>query len=183
MPYRACRMGWSVKPQQKGQVLQCTPFHRAYIGGQCVKRIANCWKLNKADLLASLMCFADRRVLFSVLFYSIISSGYSFNCLGYSLATGLFFSYRAIVLATGLLLQPPGYSFSFRCFGYSFRCCGSLFCCREFWLGFWVFAVLVRAVCAFFAAPNKQKDCANDRDEDQEVVPAAFVDIVESSYG
>ena len=62
-------------------------------------------------------------------------------------------------------------------------CGSSLFCCREFWLDFWVFAVLVRAVCAFFAAPNQQKDCANDRDEDQKVVPAAFVDIVESSYG
>ena len=40
LPYRACRRGWSVKPNQKGHVLQRTPFHSAYIDGWCVKRFA-----------------------------------------------------------------------------------------------------------------------------------------------
>ena len=38
LPYRACRGGWIVKPNQKGHVLQWPPFHSAYIEGWCVKR-------------------------------------------------------------------------------------------------------------------------------------------------
>ena len=40
MPYRAHRRGWSVKPNQKGHVLQWSPFYRACSEGSCVKRIA-----------------------------------------------------------------------------------------------------------------------------------------------
>ena len=33
MLYRACRRGWSVKPNPKGHVLQYNLFHSAYIKG------------------------------------------------------------------------------------------------------------------------------------------------------
>ena len=33
LPYRACRRGQCAKPHPKGHVLQCTPFHSAYIKG------------------------------------------------------------------------------------------------------------------------------------------------------
>ena len=41
MPYSASVRGLCVKPNQKGEVLQRTPFYRPCIKGWCVKRFAN----------------------------------------------------------------------------------------------------------------------------------------------